>query len=205
MRRFERDPGLPPDARLTRDEKRLLERHGAGSQAPPPEAPAAPAEGAVPVGDPTAPIIPQAPAIAEVPGAAAQLTPEGLAIPPADAPQAVRDVILAGNEIALAPYRYGGGHGADWEDTGYDCSGSMSYALHGGDLLDVPLISTDFGYGYGVRGKGRWITTYGHGGHSYMTVAGLRFDTTARKETGSRWTDEARSPRGYGARHPRGL
>jgi peptidoglycan hydrolase-like protein with peptidoglycan-binding domain len=137
------------------------------------------------------------------PGAKAVLTKDGLAVPPADAPQEVKDVIEAGNRIATKPYRYGGGHGK-WEDSGYDCSGSVSYALHGGDLLDSPMPSGSF-TSWGAAGKGEWITIYAHGGHIYMVVAGLRFDTSGRAQTGSRWQTEMRSPSGFTVRHPKGL
>jgi peptidoglycan hydrolase-like protein with peptidoglycan-binding domain len=137
------------------------------------------------------------------PGEKAVLTREGLAIPPASAPQPVKDVIEAGNRIATKPYRYGGGHGK-WEDSGYDCSGSVSYALHGGDLLDSPMPSGSF-TSWGQAGKGEWITIYAHGGHIYMVVAGLRFDTSGRAQTGSRWQTEMRSPSGFTVRHPKGL
>ena len=136
-------------------------------------------------------------------GPKAVLTKEGLAIPPAEAPQVVKDVIEAGNRIATKPYRYGGGHGK-WEDSGYDCSGSVSYALHGGDLLDSPMPSGSF-TSWGRAGKGDWITIYAHGGHMYMVVAGLRFDTSGRAQTGSRWQTAMRSPRGFTVRHPKGL
>ncbi len=139
----------------------------------------------------------------EAAGSKAVLTPDGLAIPPADAPQAVKDVIEAGNQIAHKPYRYGGGHGK-WEDSGYDCSGSVSYALHGGDLLKSPMPSGSF-MDWGQAGKGEWITIYTHGGHIYMVVAGLRFDTSGRSKTGSRWQKDMRSPSGFTVRHPKGL
>ncbi|MDQ3739904.1 MAG: peptidoglycan-binding protein [Actinomycetota bacterium] len=139
----------------------------------------------------------------EAAGAKAVLTEDGLAIPPANAPQAVKDVIEAGNRIATKPYRYGGGHGK-WEDSGYDCSGSVSYALHGGDLLDSPMPSGSF-TSWGQAGKGEWITIYAHGGHIYMVVAGLRFDTSGRAQTGSRWQKAMRSPSGFTVRHPKGL
>jgi cell wall-associated NlpC family hydrolase len=138
----------------------------------------------------------------EAPGERAELTSTGLAVPPASAPPEVKAVIEAGNRIAKKPYRYGGGHGS-WEDSGYDCSGSMSYALHGGGFLGRPLDSSEF-MTWGAPGRGEWITTYAHGGHSYMIVAGLRFDTSGRSERGTRWTDEMRSPRGYRVRHPDG-
>jgi cell wall-associated NlpC family hydrolase len=133
----------------------------------------------------------------------AYIDENGLAVAPASAPAEVQAIIAAGNEIATKPYKYGGGHGK-WRDTGYDCSGSMSYALHGAGLLDTALDSTGF-MSWGEAGRGEWVTTYAHGGHSYMVVAGLRFDTSARKVTGNRWSDEMRSPRGYTIRHPEGL
>jgi Putative peptidoglycan binding domain len=139
----------------------------------------------------------------QTPGAKAQLTEDGLAIPPADAPEQVRKVIAAGNEIAHKPYRYGGGHGS-WNDSGYDCSGSVSYALHGGSLLSRAMPSGSF-TSWGEAGEGKWITIYAHGGHMYMTVAGLRFDTSGRASTGSRWQEEPRSPNGFTVRHPAGF
>jgi len=139
----------------------------------------------------------------EAPGDEAQLSEDGLAIAPADAPEEVKQVIAAGNKIAKKPYKYGGGHGR-WRDSGYDCSGSMSYALHGAGLLKRPLDSGEFAR-WGDRGRGQWITIRANAGHSYMMVAGLRFDTSARKQGGSRWTDEMRSARGYKGRHPEGL
>jgi peptidoglycan hydrolase-like protein with peptidoglycan-binding domain len=133
----------------------------------------------------------------------AVLTSEGLAVAPDSAPQAVKDVIEAANRIAHRPYRYGGGHGR-WEDSGYDCSGSVSYALHGGDLLDSPMPSGSF-TSWGESGRGQWITIYANGGHMYMVVAGLRFDTSGRSRSGSRWQRDMRSSSGYTVRHPEGL
>ena len=133
----------------------------------------------------------------------AYIDESGLAVAPASAPPEVHAIIAAGNEIATKPYKYGGGHGK-WNDTGYDCSGSMSYALHGAGLLETALDSTGF-MSWGERGRGEWVTTYANAGHGYMVVAGLRFDTSARKTTGNRWSDEMRSPRGYTIRHPEGL
>jgi hypothetical protein len=115
----------------------------------------------------------------------------------------VKDVIAAGNAIATTPYKWGGGH-ANWDDTGYDCSGSVSYALHGGGLLDSPLVSGDFAR-WGAPGTGSWITVYANGGHVYMVVAGMRFDTSARSRTGSRWTMEQRASDGFSVTHPKGL
>jgi peptidoglycan hydrolase-like protein with peptidoglycan-binding domain len=118
-------------------------------------------------------------------------------------PIAVRRVIAAGNQIAHAPYRFGGGH-ASFQDSGYDCSGSVSYALHGAGLLDSPLDSGQL-MSYGDPGPGRWISIYAHGSHTYMVVRGRRFDTTGATTTGSRWQWEQRSSAGYTVRHPPGL
>jgi cell wall-associated NlpC family hydrolase len=112
-------------------------------------------------------------------------------------------VIAAANAIAEADYRYGGGH-RSFQDSGYDCSGSISYALHGGGLLSSPLDSTGF-MSYGEPGPGRHITIYANSGHAYMVVDGRRYDTSAIGETGSRWTTTPRSLRGFVARHPAGL
>ncbi len=133
----------------------------------------------------------------------ATLGRDGLAIAPASAPERVKQVIAAGNKIAKKPYVYGGGHG-EGESRGYDCSGSISYALKGGRMLGRSLDSTGF-MSYGKPGRGTWITTRANSGHAYMIVAGLRFDTSASKRTGTRWSKTMRSPRGYTARHPRGF
>jgi peptidoglycan hydrolase-like protein with peptidoglycan-binding domain len=117
--------------------------------------------------------------------------------------RAIAAVIRAGNRIANHPYKYGGGHGS-WTDSGYDCSGSISYALHGGGLLRSPLDSSGF-MSYGRPGPGRHITIYANAGHAYMVVKGRRFDTSARSQTGSRWSNEMRSSAGYVARHPAGF
>ena len=116
---------------------------------------------------------------------------------------AVRRVVRAGNRIARMPYKYGGGHGT-WNDTGYDCSGSISYALHGAGLLSTPLDSGQF-MSWGAPGKGRWITIYANPGHAYMVVRGRRFDTSGQYRTGSRWQPNDRSSAGYVVRHPPGL
>jgi len=137
------------------------------------------------------------------PGDRAKLTSDGLAMAPADAPQAVKDIIAAGNKIAKLPYIYGGGHGK-WEDDGYDCSGSVSYALHGADLLKAPLVSGDFP-DWGQSGPGQWVTIYGNSGHVFMYVAGLRFDTSGASQDGSRWHTATRPTKGYGVSHPTGL
>jgi Putative peptidoglycan binding domain len=133
----------------------------------------------------------------------ATLTEDGLAVPPADAPEQVKAIIEAGNEIATAPYKYGGGHGK-WHDSGYDCSGSISYALHGAGLLRRALDSGEF-MSWGDHGRGTWVTIRANPGHAYVIVAGLRFDTSARRAGTTRWTDEMRSARGYRGVHPTGL
>src|ERR687898_802958 len=118
-------------------------------------------------------------------------------------PDRVRRIIAAGDRIAGKPYKYGGGHG-QWEDSGYDCSGSVSYALHGAGYLSSALTSGGF-MSWGSPGKGRWVTIYAAPGHVYMVVNGRRFDTTGRAENGTRWQPSDRSSAGYVVRHPPGL
>jgi peptidoglycan hydrolase-like protein with peptidoglycan-binding domain len=137
------------------------------------------------------------------PGDSAQIGPDGLAIAPASAPDPVKAIIAAGNQIASKPYKYGGGHGK-WNDSGYDCSGSISYALHGAGLLDEALASGDF-ESWGDAGPGQWVTIYAKGSHAYMVVAGIRFDTSGRTKNNTRWQADMRSSSGYVARHPTGL
>jgi cell wall-associated NlpC family hydrolase len=135
------------------------------------------------------------------PPALATLLDDGTASPPAGAPAEVAAVIAAGDRIASLPYRWGGGH-ARWEDTGYDCSGSVGYALHGGGLLDASATSGDL-MSYGEQGPGTWITIYANPDHVYMVVAGLRFDTSGARP--SRWQATLRSGAGFAVRHPSGL
>ena len=115
----------------------------------------------------------------------------------------VVDAIAAANRITRKPYKWGGGHGR-WRDRGYDCSGSVSYVLHAAGLLKRSRDSTGL-MSYGKRGKGEWITVYAHGGHAYVVIAGLRFDTSGRGEEGPRWRLERTRSRGYKKRHPAGL
>jgi peptidoglycan hydrolase-like protein with peptidoglycan-binding domain len=136
------------------------------------------------------------------PGDVATLNADGTATAPASAPPEVQAIIAAGNEIASKPYRYGGGHTRRWKDSGYDCSGSVSYALHGAGLLDAPMPSGNFET-WGDPGPGQWVTIYARGDHMYMIVAGLRFDTSGAKP--SRWQTTKRSSRGFVVRHPTGL
>ena len=136
-------------------------------------------------------------------GPSARVASDGTAVAPEDAPDVVKRVILAGNQIAKFPYRWGGGHGA-WRDNGYDCSGSVSFALAGAGLLGRPLTSGDF-LGYGREGPGEWITIYTNPGHIFMVVAGLRFDTSGRGRSGTRWQEAPRSTAGFSVRHVPGL
>ncbi|MDX6720115.1 MAG: hypothetical protein QOJ63_2369, partial [Solirubrobacteraceae bacterium] len=150
---------------------------------------------------PVAPVV--APPLKLGPGMTATVGPDGLAVAPVLAPPVVLQVIDAGNKIAKMPYIYGGGHGK-WEDAGYDCSGSVSYALHGAGLLEDSMASGGF-MSWGDAGPGQWITLFANGGHAYMVVAGLRFDTSGRAGAGTRWQPDMRSGDGYEIRHPVGL
>jgi cell wall-associated NlpC family hydrolase len=136
----------------------------------------------------------------------ATLTPDGLAIPPINAPPIVQEIIEAGNQIARLPYRYGGGH-VTYEDTAYDCSGSISYVFEAAGLLHGSVVSGDL-ENWGDSGPGKWITVFANAGHTFMYVAGLRFDTVALAETGTRWSNRpADEPdlRTFSVRHPPGL
>jgi cell wall-associated NlpC family hydrolase len=134
------------------------------------------------------------------PGEQASLIGDDAVAPP-NAPLVVKAVIEAANAINDTPYVWGGGHGS-FTSSGYDCSGSVSYALHGGGLLSSPLDSGGF-TGWGEPGGGNWITVYANFGHVYMYVAGLRFDTSGG--AGPRWHSDARSNSGFTARHPSGF
>jgi peptidoglycan hydrolase-like protein with peptidoglycan-binding domain len=119
------------------------------------------------------------------------------------APGAVARAVAAANRIAGLPYRFGGGH-RSFSDSGYDCSGSVSYVLHGAGRLSSPLDSSAL-MSYGAPGRGRYITIYANPGHAYMVIRGRRYDTTGRSDTGSRWQHIERSSAGYVVRHPPGL
>jgi cell wall-associated NlpC family hydrolase len=131
------------------------------------------------------------------------VNPGGMAQAPPGAPAAVKQVIAAGNAIAGLPYLWGGGHGS-FNAQGYDCSGSVSYALAAAGLLSSPLDSTGF-MSWGESGPGKWITVYANSGHAFMVVAGWRFDTSALSGGGTRWTRSMRSTAGFVARHPAGF
>jgi len=118
-------------------------------------------------------------------------------------PGAVSRAIGAANRIAGLPYRFGGGH-RSFSDRGYDCSGSVSYVLHGAGRLSSPLDSSQL-MSYGAPGRGRFITIYANPGHAYMVIRGRRYDTTGQSQTGSRWQPHGRSSAGYVVRHPPGL
>jgi cell wall-associated NlpC family hydrolase len=136
----------------------------------------------------------------------ATLTAGGLAVAPVDAPTAVQQIIAAGNAIARLPYRYGGGH-ATYEDTAYDCSGSISYVFAAAHLLDHTVTSGEL-ENWGDAGPGKWITVFANAGHTFMYVAGLRFDTVALAETGSRWSARSADEpdlSSFSVRHPPGL
>ena len=135
----------------------------------------------------------------------AMLTPNGLAIAPINAPPIVQEIIAAGNQIAHLPYIYGGGH-TTYVDTGYDCSGSISYVFDAAHLLTGSVVSGQL-ENWGDPGAGKWITVFANADHTFMIVAGLRFDTVALAETGSRWSDRPpdENVSTFAIRHPPGL
>ena len=130
----------------------------------------------------------------------------GIAYAPSNAPDSVKHAIWAVNTICRRPYVWGGGHGS-FHDYGYDCSGTISFALHYAGLLNQPIPSSDF-LRYGERGRGRWFTIYSRHGHVFALVAGLRLDTTDLRyggDVGPRWHLDGRDTWGFEARHPVGL
>ncbi len=188
----------------------------AAGQAPAPAPPTGGAAYEPPA--PPAPAIAPAPSTPErptVPGARAVLLPSGLAAAPAAAPPQVQAAVWAANALQSKPYRYGGGH-ARFDDTGYDCSGTVSYALNAAGVLERPLDSSSF-MRWGVSGRGQWITVYTNPGHAYVVIAGLRLDTSAAGvstrrwarttavQRGPRWRPTTRRLAGFTARHPLGL
>jgi cell wall-associated NlpC family hydrolase len=120
----------------------------------------------------------------------------------------VATIIRAANQVARKPYVYGGGHGRfageTFTDSAYDCSGSISYALASAGYIESPMVSGALAR-WGRAGPGKWVTIYANDGHAFMVVAGLRFDTSGRQITGTRWQDEGRSVAGFVVRHPPGL
>ncbi|HYM44831.1 MAG TPA: hypothetical protein VES65_01550 [Solirubrobacteraceae bacterium] len=141
-----------------------------------------------------------------VPGSLARYV-NGLAAAPMSAPASVQQMIWAGNQIVGRPYVYGGGH-ASFVSSGYDCSGTVSFALHGANLLSSPEDSSEF-MAWGSHGVGRWVTIFSNAGHAYMTVAGLRLDTSAAddpsNQQGPRWRPLRPGNEGFAVRHPLGL
>jgi hypothetical protein len=141
-----------------------------------------------------------------VPGSLARYV-GGLAAAPMAAPASVQQAIWAANAIIGLPYVYGGGH-QSFEDSGYDCSGTVSFALHGGNLLSTPMDSSEFET-WGSHGAGRWITVFSNPGHAYVDIAGLRLDTSAAddpsNQQGPRWRPLRTGNSGYTVRHPLGL
>jgi len=139
----------------------------------------------------------------------ATLAPDGTAIPPTNAPPAIRKAINAGNRIHTLPYVWGGGHNAKFKGRGYDCSGAVSYVLHAAGLLKTPMDSGTLARRWGVPGVGQWMTVYANGAHAYAVIAGLRWDTSAVGESlnqgsGPRWRATQRSSAGYTAKYAPG-
>jgi cell wall-associated NlpC family hydrolase len=143
-----------------------------------------------------------------VDGFVAQILPDGTAAAPSMAPAEVQQAIWAANRIVGRPYVYGGGHNRTFRSRGYDCSGTVSFALHGGGLLAQPLDSSSF-MRWGDPGQGGWITIWTNPGHAFMTIAGIRLDTSSAGDPhggkGPRWRPVARVTQGFHARHPVGL
>jgi hypothetical protein len=187
LRRFEQAKGLQVNGVMTPDDARAMRSAMAASFS---------ANGGEDVAPPVT--------TTTTPGSQATMSSDGLhAVAPADAPSEVQAAIAAANKIVGKPYKYGGGHG-QWEDSGYDCSGLVSYALHGAGLLDRPMSSGEFA-GWGVRGEGTWISVYGNSGHAYAVIAGLRLDTSGTGGKGPHWHTDQRSGDGYTVTHWRGL
>jgi hypothetical protein len=152
---------------------------------------------------------PDAPPRRIVPGTRAKRLRSGYAAAPAAAPMRVKKAIWAANEIVGKPYKYGGGHNTTFKDSGYDCSGTVSYALRGGRFVTSPMPSGSY-MRWGAPGKGKWITVYAHGGHAWVKIAGLRLDTSAAGERvssgeGPRWRKNVRGGSGFVKRHPSGF
>lgn len=131
-------------------------------------------------------------------GTQAKLLKDGTAVAPKGAPDRIKRIIAAANEIEDKPYSYGGGH-ASWKSKGYDCSGAVSYALRAGGVLKSPLNSSGF-MRWGKKGKGSWVTVYANRGHAYAVIAGLRWDTSMTEGDGPGWSKEMRSGKTYAKR-----
>ena len=161
--------------------------------------------GGSPVAAPAAPVAPAKPELL-VPGTRARYV-NGIAAAPMSAPAVVQEIIWSGDQIIGLPYIYGGGH-ASFTSPGYDCSGTVSFALHGASLLSTPEDSSEFET-WGSHGIGRWVTIFSNPGHAYMTVAGLRLDTSSAddpsNQQGPRWRPLRPANGGFVVRHPLGL
>src|SRR3954453_16105600 len=141
--------------------------------------------------------------VANLPGSRSAILLHGTALAPPGAPDSIKRVISAANQIVGTPYVWGGGH-SSWRSRGYDCSGAVIYALAGGGFLSAPLDSTQL-ESWGAPGPGRWITVYANAGHAYAVVAGLRWDTVGdARGTGPRWHPALPYPQGFVVRHPPG-
>ncbi|HEX5851586.1 MAG TPA: hypothetical protein VFY36_00700 [Solirubrobacteraceae bacterium] len=169
---------------------------------------AVPTVGATTGGSPVTvppPAVPAKPQLL-VPGTRARYV-NGIAAAPMSVPPVVQQIIWSGDQIIGLPYIFGGGH-KSFTAPGYDCSGTVSFALHGANLLSTPEDSSEFEK-WGSRGVGRWVTIFSNPGHAYMTVAGLRLDTSAAddpaNQPGPRWRPLRRGNGGYRVRHPLGL
>lgn len=183
---FQRAAGLEPSGVAGRKTVRRL-RGAAASGGAAPIAPAAESSALQP----------------PAPGQIATIGDDGLATAPADAPREVLDMIAAGNEIATTPYRYGGGH-KSFDDDAYDCSGSVGYVLHAAGLLDHTVTSGELET-WGLAGPGGWLSVYANEDHTFLVVAGIRFDTSGQKRTGSRWQPMNRTTEGFVVRRADGL
>jgi peptidoglycan hydrolase-like protein with peptidoglycan-binding domain len=189
IRRLQARHGLPVDGVVGPETWSLIGVSGEQTLTPPRSALAAPAEGHSghgPGGD-------------ESSGTSSSSSATG----GGESSGVVARVVAAAEEIATRPYVYGGGHGS-FQSAGYDCSGSVSYALHGGGLISSPEDSSEL-ESYGEAGPGNHITIYANSGHAFMVVDGRRFDTVAQQEGGSRWSSSMTSTSGYTVRHPAGL
>jgi cell wall-associated NlpC family hydrolase len=194
------DPGQPPG----QNGPSVPDLPGA-----PPRAPTPPSTPTPPPKHPSRPItgaIPADPVLSgpTVPGSVAELLPSGRAAAPADSPRAIRVMIWTANRLIGLGYRWGGGHGS-FSDRGYDCSGTVSYALHAAALIAAPDDSRGLEH-WGGQGAGHWVTVYARNGHAFMVIAGLRLDTSPEGDPsgldGPRWRPSLRDTRGYRARHP---
>jgi cell wall-associated NlpC family hydrolase len=192
LRRFEQAKGLPVNGVLSPADASAMRQAMAAKFSS--------TGGATPTSTPT----PTSSPTPTAPGSQATMDADGVhAVAPVDAPPEVQTAISSANEIVGKPYKYGGGHGK-WDDSGYDCSGTVSYALHGAGLLDTAMSSGEFG-GWGTAGKGNWMTVYYNGGHAFAIIAGLRLDTSGSGGKGPRWHTDLRSGSGYQTRHWSGL